>query len=186
MVFTNSALANSVLSRAFSFSSGVRLASSPCLSPFRGRQRGAIGRVTATTRQASPGVLPSASSRSAVLSLRMICCAVCRVGWMLGAWMVGTQPQPGRLGTLVHSGQLSGTRSGADVSRTHAVGSGAAPPRSIPDVWRNHHGQIRWSAQKYQISGMDTLGKGATSFFLTSADAPQSHYKSKRSLACRS
>ena len=55
------------------------------------------------TRQTSTTVLPWAISCSAVLSLRMICSAVCLV-----RFMVKSPAQSGRLRTLIHPGPLSG------------------------------------------------------------------------------
>ncbi len=60
-------------------------------------------RVTSITRQTSATVLPWAISCSAVLSLRMICSAVCLV-----RFMVGSPAQSGRLSTLIHPSPVSG------------------------------------------------------------------------------
>ena len=53
------------------------------------------------TRQTSATVLPWLISCSAVLSLRMICYAVCLV-----RFMVESQAQSGRLKTLIHPGPV--------------------------------------------------------------------------------
>ena len=87
------------------------------------------------TRQTSAAVLPWAISCSAVLSLRMICSAVCLV-----RFMVESPTQSGRLRSLIHPGLVSGV---------HVMLAATMPLSRVVTLYQSYH--------SYQSKRDDTL-----------------------------